>query len=428
MIERLLRARKLRRNWSLPRSTVEELQAKKLKSMLRHAYYNVPFYHRKFDDAGIKPEDIMSVSDLKKIPPTTKQELFMATTDNVISKGFNLKDCKKNITSGSSGTPLTTYMDREAFDFYSAVWLAVFFENGVRFWDKKAAIEEPRNFPKRKGWNEYFGIMRQKYLSIFDDAQTQLDALRKFKPDILEGYPSSLSIIADLYRKQKEGLKMRLVFTLAEMLDKETRGFITSTFEADLLDYYGSSEFSLIAWECPQHTGYHINADCMIVEFLKNGEPVEENERGEITCTSLVNYAMPLIRYSHGDIGVPLGQKCPCGKNLPLMKVVEGRADDFLTAVDGRVIPPTIFFPYPFENIAKIKQFRVIQEDKEKIRIQLVAEGNSLPSETLGKAEKEIKRVFGRDMQVKFEFLEELKRDPSGKLKKVESHVPVKFE
>src|SRR5271157_2114049 len=277
MTEKLLQARRLRRNWSLPRSTVEELQVKKLKSMLRYAYNNVPFYHRKFDEAGVNPDgDILSASDLKKIPPTTKQEILAATTDNVISKRFNPKVCKKNITSGTSGIPLTTYMDEEAFDFYSAVWLAVYFENGVRFWDKKAVIGEPRNFPTRKNWNEYFGIMRHKYLSIFDDAQTQLDTLRKFKPDILEGYPSSLSIVANLYKKQKEGLNPRLIFTLAEMLDRETRGFITSTFEANLLDYYGSSEFSLIAWECPRHAGYHINADCMIVEFLRNGEPVEE--------------------------------------------------------------------------------------------------------------------------------------------------------
>jgi phenylacetate-CoA ligase len=427
MIKGLLQARKLRRSWRMPPSSMEELQAKKLRSILRYAYFNVPFYHRKFDKAGVKPDDIKTVDDLKRIPPTTKDEIRAIPIYDLVAKNFDVKKCKRDITSGSSGVPLTTYMDREALDFYSAVWIAVFFENGVKFWDKKAIIGEPRNFPKEKNWTEYFGIMPHKYISIFDDAQAQLGVLRAYRPDIIEGYPSSLSIIADVYRRQKGGLKPRLIFTLAETLDKVTRKFITSSFEADLLDYYGSSEFSLIAWECSQHFGYHINANCLVVEFLRNGDSVGGNERGEITCTSLVNYAMPLIRYRHGDIGIPLREPCLCGMTLPLMKVVEGRADDFLTALDGRIISPTVFFPYPFKDFARIRQFRVIQEKREELKIQLVVDGNCLAQDVLRDAKREIQRVFGEEMQVEFEFLDELKRDPSGKIKKIESHVPVRF-
>jgi phenylacetate-CoA ligase len=410
----------------MPPSKMEELQTKKLRAILRHAYFSVPFYHRKFDEAGVKPDDIRTVEDLERIPPTTKDEIQRAPIHDILSKSFDPKKCKRDITSGTSGVPLTTYMDKDALDFYSAVWLAVFRENGVKFLDKKAIIGEPRNFQKRS-WTEYFGIMRQKYLSIFDDAQTQLGALKTFRPDIIEGYPSSLSIIADLNRKQKEGLNSRLVFTQAETLDRETRKLISLSFEADLLDYYGSSEFSLIAWECPKHVGYHVNSDCMVVEFLRKGDSVDGSERGEITCTSLVNYAMPLIRYRQGDIGVALKEPCPCGKTLPSMKIIEGRTDDFLTALDGRIISPTIFFPYPFRDFSKIKQFSVIQENRNELRIQLIVDGNSLADEVLNEAEKEIRKVFGQDMQVRFEFLDEFKRDPSGKIKKIVSRVPVSF-
>lgn len=427
MLDTILRVRHLRRSWRKPVSAMEELQAKRLRLILRHAYYNVSFYHRKFDEVHIKPDDIKDTRDLGKIPPTTKYEIQRAPLLDVVARNFDVKKCGKDLTSGSSGIPLTTYMSKQAHDFYSAVWTAVFLENGVKFWDKKAIIGEPRNFPKRKRWTEYFGIMPHKYISIFDDAQTQLGVLRAYRPDIIEGYPSSLLIIADMYRRQKEGLKPRLIFTLAETVDRETRRLITSSFEADLLDYYGSSEFSLIAWECSQHVGYHINSDCMVVEFLRNGDLVNGNERGEITCTSLVNYAMPLIRYRQGDIGVPLKEPCPCGKTLPTMKVIEGRTGDFLTALDGRIISPTVFFPYPFKDFAKIRQFRVIQEKRDELKIQLVVEGNSLAEEVLHEAEKEIRRVFGQDMQVEFEFLDELKRDPSGKIKKIESRVPVSF-
>lgn len=428
MVTSILLGRKLRHGWRMPPSVMEELQAKRLRLILRHAYFNVPFYHRKFDEARVRPDDIKTIDDLHRIPPTTKYEIQRASVREVVARDFEVKKCKRSITSGSSGVPLTTYMSKEAFDFYSALWLAVFLENGVRFWDKKAIIGEPRNFPKRKSLKEYFGIMPQKHISIFEDAQKQVEDLVAFRPDIIEGYPSSLSIIADAYKRQKVCLKPRLIFTLAEALDRQTRRLITSSFEADLLDYYGSSEFSLIAWECPQHVGYHVNADCMIVEFLANGDLVDSNERGEITCTSLVNYAMPLIRYRQGDIGVPLEGRCPCGKTLPLMKMVEGRADDFLTALDGRVISPTIFFPYPFRDFERIRQFRVIQEKRDVLRIQLVVEDDPLSAEVQMEARKEIRRVFGGDMQVEFDFLDEFKRNHSGKIKKVESRISVKFE
>jgi len=428
MLETILRARHLRRSWRKPISEMEELQAKKLRSILKHAYCNVPFYHRKFDEAHIKPDDIKETGDLGKIPPTTKYEIQRAPLHDVIARNFDVKKCRKDITSGSSGIPLTTYMSKQAYDFYSAVWTAVFLENGVKLWDKKAIVGDPRTFPERRSLTEYLGIMPRKHISIFDDTREQLELLKAYRPDIIEGYPSSLSIIADAHRKQKEGLKPRLVFTHAETLDRQTRKFLTSSFEADLFDYYGSSELSLIAWECPEHVGYHINSDCMVTEFLLNGDLVDGGERGEITCTSLVNYAMPLIRYRQGDFGVPLEGRCACGKTLPMIKTIEGRADDFLISLDGRVISPSIFFPYPFRDFTKIRQFKVIQEKRDQLKIQLIAEGDPLAKEVLQEAKNEIQKVFGKDMQVEFEFMDEFERAASGKIKKIESRCQIRFE
>jgi phenylacetate-CoA ligase len=424
-ISNLLLARKLRLSWRA--DALKEMQMRKLHSMLHYAYDNVPFYHRKLDGAGVKPDDIKTLEDLVKIPTTTKSEIQQTPVSDLTARGVKTSDCAENITSGSTGVPLVTYMDKKALGLYSAIWIAVFQENGVRLRDKRAMIEEPRNFPKNKNLNEYIGIMSTKHISIFDDVRTQLNLLHEYRPDIIEGYPSSLMILADAHRKREDDLSPRMIFTLAEILEKASRNFISSAFDSEVIDYYGSAEFSLLAWECHEHSGYHTNADCAIVEFLKNGEVVADNERGEITCTSLINHAMPLIRYRHGDIGVPLKDKCSCGKTLPMMKVVEGRADDFLTAIDGRIISPTVFFPYPFRSFSDIRQFMVIQEEKDMIRIRLVLEGKLLSDGVLESARKEIQRVFGEEMRVEFEMLDELPRDRSGKLKKVVSKIPVDF-
>ena len=160
------------------------------------------------------------------------------------------------------------------------------------------------------------------------------------------------------------------------------------------------------------------------MEFLKNEEAVSPGESGEIICTSLVNYGMPLVRYKLGDVGVYCEEQCSCGRKLPLMKIVEGRNDDFLITLDGKSISPTIFFPYPFENIEGIRQFRVIQEKKDELKIQLVARDNFLKdNEVLEKAKREIKNVFG-EINVEFQLIEKIDKDPNGKLRKVISHLP----
>jgi len=184
-----------------------------------------------------------------------------------------------------------------------------------------------------------------------------------------------------------------------------------------------SNEFGNIAWECREHSGYHINADNKFVDFVRGEEPVSLGEHGEIVCTSLNNYAMPLIRYKLGDIGIPQEGGCSCGAVLPLMRLIEGRTDELLSTVDGRIVTPLIFFPYPFSNYEGIYQFKVIQEKIDKILIQLVVEdGDKTYDDVLENARKEIKNVFGDSMQVEFEFLDEIKPDPSGKLRKIISH------
>jgi len=428
ILRKLLNLYGLRRNLRLEPSEMQRMQTEKLREIIWHAYRNVPFYHAKFRSAGIKPDVIRTIEDLVKIPMTTKSEIQATPLNEMVARNVDVNGCVKNKTSGSTGIPLVTLVDKRTIDFDGAVWLRAFFENGLRLRDRMVVISDPRNFPKKRGWIQRLGIMRTKYFSIFDDAERQLSFLEEYKPDIIESYPSSLSILADACKQYGNDVKPRLVFTLAELLDKNSRKFISSLFEAELFDYYASSEFSLMAWECREHTGYHMNADSVIMELVNNGEAVAPGERGEIICTSLVNHAMPLIRYRIGDVGVNSGEQCSCGITLPLMKIMEGRADDFLIALDGRIIPPTVFFPYPFENYEGIKQFRVIQERRDKLTIQLAVKESFLnDAQVFEKAKKKILELFGEGMQVYFEILEQINRDPTGKLRKVISHVPIKL-
>ncbi|MEM2291979.1 MAG: phenylacetate--CoA ligase family protein [Nitrososphaerota archaeon] len=413
-------------------SKLLEIRWKKFKFMLKYAYENVPFYHRKFKHVGIKPDDIRSENDLAKIPFTTKFEIQTSPFEDVVSKTVNIDRCIKTTTSGSTGIPLTVVSDRVAEDFSFAVWARAMLENGLRpLVDRMATIRHPKYLQQKKDFVGMLWARRRKQISVFDSAEQQLEILEDFKPDVIKGYSSSLAILADLCKKRGSLVKPRLVFTGADFLTAKNRALIKSAFGCELFDYYGCIEFSLLAWECGEHVGYHINVENVLVEFIKDGEAVAPLERGEIVCTSLVNYAMPLIRYRLGDVGVPLNDQCPCGRTLPLIKIVEGRVDDFLTTLDGRIISGQIFSEnYPFEDWEKegIKQFRVIQERRDKLTLKVaVRRGvfNEVP--VLEKAKRKLQEVFGEDMNIEFQVVDELEKDPSGKIRIAISKVPVNW-
>jgi phenylacetate-CoA ligase len=407
----------------------EKNQIRKFRELAEHAYRNVSFYHKKFAEAKIIPSNIRTLDDIAKVPVTTRAEIQAAPMGEVVARNIDPKKCVTRMTSGSTGIPLTVVLEKEALDIERALVARTYFEDGYKLWHKMIRIMDIHDFPPRRRWYQHLGIARMKYLSTFDEAEEQMRIIEGYRPDGVRGYASYLERLAHFCRQSGREMRLQTVFTAADLLHKGARELINSVFHTSLFDLYVSTEFGLAAWECRDHYGYHINSESVLLETLKNGEVVCSNERGEITCTNLVNAAMPLIRYKTGDIGMRIDERCPCGNTLPLLKIIEGRTGDFLTTMDGKVIPPTIFFPYPFENVAWIKQFRIIQEKLDRIVIQLVPKENFQPDHgSLDRARTAIKEVFGENMNVEIQILDKIGRDPGNKLRKIISKVPVNLD
>lgn len=426
-LQTVLHLSRLRKNLRRKPSELEKMQIKKLRAIVRHAYRDIPFYHRKFKNARIDPDQIRSIEDLKKIPFTSRSEVQAASSREMVAS--NLDPCRliKRRTSGSVGQPLTVFVDEGTARFEAALWLRAMFENGLRLRDKLVVIHDPASkFLENGKWLKNLGIIRRENISILEDAKNQLALLKKNEPEVIKSYPSALAIIANLCMARGYSIKPRLIFTGAELLDEATREFISSTFDAEVLDNYGCNEFSLLAWECGQHLGYHINSDSVVMEFINRGERAASGERGEIVCTGLVNQVMPLIRYRVGDVGISSDEQCSCGRILPLMEVLEGRADDFLVTLDGKLVSPLIFHPYPFENSEWIKQFRIVQEKRDKLIVQLVIKEDAGDvAKIITDAGVRLIELFGTGMQVEFRTVKSIERDASGKLRKIVSHVSI---
>ncbi len=399
---------------------LRRLQNKKLRTMIRYAYENIPFYSKKFREAGIRPDEIKTPRDLTKLPYTTKSEIQANFPQTIVAPRVNLEKCHVAHTSGSTGKPLSVAYDVEAEDFQKAVALRSNLSVGQGLFDKWIVFTDPRHIGP-KTWFQKIGLFSPEKFSLFLPMDEQIEAMERINPDVIDSYPSQIYLLAKATKEKNARIHPKLVFSSAEILDQKTRRFIEDAFHSKVFDQYGCVELGRTAWECTERFRFHIDVEAVVMEFVRGGEQVSPGEEGEVVYTGLYNFAMPLIRYKSGDIGVPTDEKCPCGRGLPLMKVALGRKDDFLLATNGSLVSP-ITMDLVVKNIMEIEDCRIIQEKRDLIRVQIV-ERTTLSKDTSDQIVDKIRDIMGKNVQVVVERLDALERDKSGKLRKVVSRV-----
>lgn len=424
-IRKLWNLHKLMRSQWWSYEELKELQDKKLRAIVKYAYETIPLYHEKLKNAGVRPEAIKTVEDLVKLPYTTKAEIHANFPDKVIAPQVDINKCWTPRTSGSTGIPLTVVYDEAAEDFEKATALRPNLCCGQGLFDKWIVLTSPHHIKDKKRWFQEFGLFNPISISMFSDFKEQISKIEQIKPDIIDGYSSAIYLLAQEVKKSHTDINPRIVFGTAEFLTEEMRDVINSVFGVEIFDQFGGVEMGRTAWECPEHAGYHIDMDAVVMEFIKDGEQVASGERGEIVYTNLYNYTMPIIRYRIEDVGIPADEKCPCGRGLPLMKLVEGRKDSFIKTPNGRIYPQMTFWSIMrmFSESDKIINFKVIQEKIDVIKIQIVP-GRGFTQETINQLKSDIKNVLGEEVHIEVEPVDEIPRE-AGKVRSVVSKIKI---
>ena len=411
------------RNQWLSAAKIEKLQFLKLQKIINHAYKNVIFYRNKLDSSGLKPQDIRTPADILKIPFTTKKEVLENFPKGLLARGYRLSDCHIESTSGSSGLKLKIAIDYRAKDFCDCIYGRALFAVGYKPWQPMAYFWPSTNH--RREFHEYLGLMRKDWISSHIRPEEQLEILLKLKPRIIYGFPTIMMVLAKIIESDKakyDAIKPELIISHAELLTTEARQRLERVFGCPVYNEYGATELGFrMAWECHKREGMHIDADSVLMEFIKNGRPAKPGETGEMIITGLVNHAMPLIRYQIGDIGIPTDRKCSCGRGLPLMEVIEGRKDDFMVLPSGKLISPRGVVPI-VEKFKEILEFKIIQKDKARFLIELVFCEEPRP-EILPVLKNDLLDFFNEYVDIAFEIQKEIKRSERGKLKAVVSEL-----
>ena len=400
---------------------LEDIQNKKLKAIVNHAYQNVLFYREAFKKRDLHPDDIETVHDLVKLPIIEKKDIQQRPLD-FLAKNYEINQCRKTHTSGSTGIPLTLYTDKIGESYNRTVNLRAMMENGLHLTHKVMEITHPENF-SQKTLFRWMGIYRKECLSVYDAPEINVKKFIEYCPDILMGYPSVLSLMADYITQNNIKITFpEKIFTSAEMLYDTVRKKIASTFGCDIIDIYGCTEFRRLAWECSKHEGYHTDIDFSVVEIIK--DTAVECEYGSLIITGLHNYAMPLLRYRNGDAARALKYTCSCGRGLPLIEKILGRIDDKITLPSGRVVSPRSI--NVLDYTVGINQYRIIQEEKGLFIVQ-IEKNDQFSEKTLHEIKEQIQKgCLNEHVMIQVEEVEKIQREKSGKIRTVISRVKQK--
>jgi len=417
------------RNLHLDRDDLVELQNKRLRAIVKNAYDSVPFYHKKFDSVCVKPEEINSVQDLCKLPVVSKDEI-RRNSESMVSDAFDSDRLRVLSTSGSTGQPMRILISKDEDSYRKAKHLRANFSCGHKPFDRWSTVTSPSHFSEISRFQKILGFYAPDFVSVFWDSDRQISAIKAFNPDVLDGYSSSLSLLArEVQKKEIRGISPKAIFGGAELLDDASRKIVEDVFAAPLYDQYATIEFERMAWQCPEKSGYHIDADSVLIEFLdEKRNEVSPGETGEIVCTSLFNYAMPLIRYSVGDIGVPSDEECTCGRKLPIMSKIEGRSDSVLLLPHDRSLSPRALTVAigKFKFSKNIEQFHVVQKRIDHFEVQIKTDDNP---ESRAILERELpshfRKTLNLDDEVTFEtnFVDVIKPGKTGKLAIISSEL-----
>lgn len=260
--------------------------------------------------------------------------------------------------------------------------------------------------------------------SAFDEETmiSYTSRLERFHPKYLVGFVSMLVEYAEFLKRRRRKLSFPLhcVVTSAEVLTGYHRGLLEEVFACPVFDLYGCGEVGPIAQECEKGS-FHINSENLLVEILDRGRSCQAGEFGEVVVTELNNKMMPLIRYQVGDFAALSPSVCACGRALPIISRIAGRAYDMIYNRQGKMFHGDFFasiFKEVKSNNLGVRAFQIVQTDASRLRVKIEPEeGYGEPAESL--IRERIRTLFDSHTTVAFETVKEIEREASGKLRLV---------
>ncbi len=333
---------------TMPKEELQAMQLELLQKLVKNTYRDSKFYRERMDAAGVKPEDIKTLDDIRKLPFMKKTDLRDNYPDKLFVRPYS-ELVRIHVSSGTTGKP--TVVGYTAKDLEN--WQESLDRGMMSFgMTKDDMIENAHGYGLFTGGLGVHDAATRMGVTVLPtstgNTNRQIDLMMDLPVTAIAGTPSYLFHIADTCDQRgidiRKDTKLRKAIAGGEPWSESMRQKLQERTGIRVHNCYGASEFyGPMFLECSEQCGVHVWADLCLMEVLHDdGTPCKEGEKGNIVVTMLQKEAFPLIRYRIGDISSITWERCKCGRTHPRLDRISGRADDMLVVKGINVFPSQI--------------------------------------------------------------------------------------
>lgn len=404
------------------RPTAKKVE-KKVLSLVRHAYAEVPYYRELMDHAGLRPDDIRSIEDyVEKFPLTEATEYkraFLNDRDRFVSSRLLPALKHEDRSSGSTGIPTTVLRSHAETAHNDAKTLYHLLRLGLRPWHRTLAIVPPIQVVKRDSWLQKFGIFYRKTVDHFQPVAEVADLVARERINAIYGRKAPIQLLADKLAQRPDIPPFEVVIPGAEVIDRAARQYLISRFRPRRYgEIYGCTEGGILATRRDDdpylidHNSVFLTLDDVVE--LGNGK-----YQGTVVLTSLYNKLQPFLKYKIDDVVLVDGYELLTRLGMRILDI-QGRQDDFLRLPDGSRMNAAMF-KCTMEVHPFVWQYKIIQNELQRceVLVALVDDTNENRS-TISKA---VAGLLEARIEYRLKFVQRIEPEATGKFKVIVSSV-----
>lgn len=413
-------------------ATIERAQRRRIQRVVAHAYEHVPYYRETMRRLGLTPDDLRIGADLAKLPLLERHDL-QRDPEYFVSGKWPLDAHLLLRSGGSTGEPIKVF--RHPFALFQG---AAYRERArgpiMTLAGKRLRLHEAlivltttsgatKEFARRSFLPSSVRVVRTQ-ISLLTPPADAVQKLNDLRPDAIVTYGSYLeALFAHLLQSGVPFAAPKVVAYTSDALSERGRRLLSEQFGVEALSIYRAIEAPQVGFECEHHTGHHVNVDLCPVRIVdSDGRELPVGEQGEVVVSNLYGQGTVLLNYRLGDRAALLPDTCTCGRNLPLMSMIEGRVDEWLAGPDGNPLHGNAIRA-AVSGHDDLLRYRIVQVEPRRFTAALVTRPGADGDAMARWLEGQLQQFFGAEIAVEVTFSSDLERTAGGKVVPVSSLV-----
>jgi phenylacetate-CoA ligase len=407
---------------------IRALQDRRVREIVKHAYETVPYYREVMRERGLRPAHFQTADDLAQLPVLTGDQLARDPR-RFVSSEFNRGPGLVLYSSGTSGRRRVIHYDA------AALFLALAHGHRQRlvfgkFVGKNVGYRElvcgrPGNigtkiraFYEGYAWTPKPIELERGFLSPEDSFTHNIKKLNEMRPALLSGYGSYVGLLFRYAHENSLPISSpKAIRYGGDKMSDADRALIENQYGVAVVSTYQAAEALRIGFQCEERRGFHMSLDHMAVRVVdQNSKTLGAGETGEIMLSNLTNKGTVLLNYKQGDLVTWSAKPCACGRTLPTIEQIDGRADDLIAHTDGRLLHALVL-QAPLHRVPGVIQVQLVQKTLREFLVRVVCIGGEDWNRTQQELEKNLRAILGDSIAVEFEQVEQIPAEAGGKVR-----------